>query len=67
MKILSILYKSVPRSIWKIGSNIYHSYLKYKYLKGKRPITSEETSKAKARRIKENFFENYTKGKGLAI
>ncbi len=66
-KLLSFIIKITPKPIWKIGSNIYHFYLKNKYLKGKRSFVPGETSKAKPRRIRENFFEKYTKGKGIDI
>ncbi|NWF87933.1 MAG: class I SAM-dependent methyltransferase [Ignavibacteriaceae bacterium] len=41
--------------------------MKRKYLKGKRPFTSGETSKAKQRRLIEGFFDKYIIGKGLDI
>jgi SAM-dependent methyltransferase len=66
-KLLSFFYKYTPKPIWKIGAAIYHSYLKRKYLKGKRPFNPGETSKAKARRKRESFYEKYVQGKGLDI
>lgn len=67
MKILSVLLRITPAPIWKIGSRIYHSYLKHKYLKGERPFIPGETSKAKSRRFREGFFEKYTRGSGLDV
>lgn len=63
----TILYRFTPKPIWIIGRDIYHYYLKKKYLAGKRPLIPGETTKAKSRRLKEGFFEKYTNGKGLDI
>jgi len=52
---------------WDVGKNYYHAYLKKKYLSGERPYVSGETSKARERRIRENFFDKYCVGKGLDI
>ncbi len=67
MKILSSLIKVTPKPIWNIGANIYHVYLKNKYLKGKRPFVPGETSKAETRRKREDFFEKFLQGEGLDI
>jgi SAM-dependent methyltransferase len=67
MNVLPQLYKVFPTPIWKIGSRLYHFYLKRKYLKGKRPFVPGETSKARLRRSKEGFFEKYLSGDGLDI
>lgn len=67
LNILSLLYKIIPKPFWKIGSHFYHSYLKTKYLKGKRPFVPGETSKAKSRRLREGFYETYLCGNGLDI
>ncbi len=67
MSILSFLNKTTPKPIWNFGANLYHSYLKKKYLNGNRPFVPGETSKAKQRRERENFFENYLQGSGLDI
>ena len=63
----ALLYKITPSTVWKTGADIYHYFKKKRYLKGKRPVVQAETSKAKPRRIREGFFEKYTRGKGLDI
>lgn len=67
MNVLSILYEIIPTPIGNIGSRLYRSYKKRKYLNGKRPFVPGETSKARLRRIRESFFENYLYGNGLDI
>jgi SAM-dependent methyltransferase len=70
MNLLKILYKFspiIPKPIWKIGAGIYHLYQKKRYLKGKRPNVAGETTKARNRRLRENFFEKYCSGSGLDI
>ena len=67
MNITSLLYHITPKPFWKIGSRFYHSHLKNKYLKGKRPYVPGETSKAKPRRLREGFYEKYLAGNGLDI
>ncbi|MCX6151802.1 MAG: class I SAM-dependent methyltransferase [Ignavibacteriales bacterium] len=64
---VELLYKITPTPIWNIGRDIYHSYLKKKYLNGGRPFNPAETSKAKGRREKEKFFDLFCKGKGIDI
>jgi SAM-dependent methyltransferase len=66
-KILLLLQKYLPPFLWNIGAGLNKKYLRYKYLKGDRPLVQGETSKANGRRIREGFFEKYCKGKGLDI
>jgi len=56
-----------PKSVWDLMRTVYYqlSIIKYRYFG--RPKTQLETSKAKNRRVKEDFFEKYCKGKGLDI
>jgi SAM-dependent methyltransferase len=65
--ILNLMRPWFPKKLWKTGAAIKNNYLKQKYLKGKRPYAAGETTKAKDRRIREGFFENYCNGKGLDI
>ncbi len=67
MRFLAVVQKVMPKPIWRIGADIYHSYLKKKYLAGGRPIVHAETYKARNRRLREGFFENFIQGKGLDI
>ena len=56
MSILSFLNKATPKPIWNFGANIYHSYLKNKYLNGKRPFVPGESSKAKKKKKTRKLF-----------
>ena len=67
MRILGTIQKITPKPIWKLGSSLYHFYLKRKYLRGNRPIIPAETSKAKGRRTREGFFDKFVKSNGLDI
>jgi SAM-dependent methyltransferase len=62
-----LLKKITPKPIWEGLRKIKQKILKRRYLKGKRPFVSGETSKARNRRLSENFFEKYCKGTGLDI
>jgi SAM-dependent methyltransferase len=66
-KILSFLQKHLPSGIWNIGASLNKKYLKFIYLRGKRPQVPGETSKARNRRMREGFFDKYCKGNGLDI
>ncbi|MBZ0199344.1 MAG: class I SAM-dependent methyltransferase, partial [Ignavibacteriaceae bacterium] len=59
--------KIFPVPIWNVLKKIKFEYLKFFYLRGRRPIVAGESSKARSRREKENYFELYCKGKGLDI
>ena len=59
MAILKKLKNILPALIWKMGAAAKHEYVKAKFLKGKRDFNPAETSKAKERRVKENFFDKY--------
>ena len=65
--VLQFLHIIMPTQIWNVGRDYYHSYLKKKYLKGDRPYVAGETTKAKGRRLRENFFKKYCTGNGLDI
>ncbi|MGA1979763.1 MAG: methyltransferase domain-containing protein [Sedimentisphaerales bacterium] len=65
MKLLIKLLKSVlPESLYRFLSIQYVKFI-YRYIR--RPLRVLETSKAKPRRIRENFFEKYCQGKGLDV
>ena len=64
---LKSLRNILPKLIWDMGAAAKHEYVKAKYLKGKRKYNPAETNKAKSRREREKFFENYCSGKGLDI
>jgi len=61
------LKKILPISIWKILRVLKKYWLIIKYRTIGRPLNLAETSKAKNRRLKENFFDLYCKGKGLDV
>jgi SAM-dependent methyltransferase len=67
MTLLKTLRNILPTLIWKMGAAAKHEYIKAKFLKGKRDFNPAETSKAKERRVRENFFDKYCAGKGLDI
>jgi SAM-dependent methyltransferase len=66
-KILPLLQHNLPVPVWNLGAGIYKKYLRSKYLKGGRPFVAGETSKAKKRRVMEEFFKKYCNGLGLDI
>ncbi len=72
----------LPWGLWHAGRNVYHPVarvigdirsvarlwlLRARYRLCGLPPVSLETSKAKARRVREGFFEKYCRGKGLDI
>jgi SAM-dependent methyltransferase len=57
----------LPSKIWNFASYCKSRYLAFIYLHGKRPIVQAETSKAKNRRLRENFFNTFCQGNGLDI
>lgn len=62
------LKKIIPKSVWElIRFPYYRIILKTKYRIFGRPYKPGETTKAKKRRIREYFFENYCKGLGLDV
>lgn len=64
---LKYIYRYTPAPFWNTARFFYRAYIKRKYLKGKRPFVPGETSKAYQRRINENFFDLYCRGRGLDI
>jgi SAM-dependent methyltransferase len=67
MTLLLKIKKHIPEEIWKFGAGIKKNYYKWQYLRGKRPKVVAETSKAFARREREDFFKKYCSGQGLDI
>lgn len=61
------LQKILPTSAWKFLQNLNRNWLKIRYKTFGRPYNPGETSKAKKRREKEDFFRKYCAGKGLDI
>lgn len=66
-KFRSLIKSIAPGPLWSFASKIKTKYLAIKYLSGLRPEVKAETSKARPRRLREGFFEQYCKGKGLDI
>lgn len=63
----TILRKILPLSIWKILRWGKKNWLIVKYRTIGRLPNPAETSKAKERRLRENFFNLYCRGKGLDV
>ena len=59
--------KYLPGWPYKIMRNGFYFLLKYYYLIRGRSFHASETTKARPRRLRENFFDNYCIGKGLDI
>lgn len=66
-KFRSFIQSITPQPIWSLASKLKTKFLAIKYRVGLRPVVSAETSKARARRLREGFFEKYCVGKGLDI
>ena len=64
---MNLIQKISRHPILKPLRIIKKSAERYIYLTFGRPAVSAETSKAKNRRLKEDFFEKYCQGKGLDI
>ncbi len=62
-----VITRILPKNFIENLKSLKFAILKYKYLYLGRPKTNLETAKAKLRRMKENFFTKYCKGKGLDI
>lgn len=62
-----IIKSILPSRIWNFASYCKNRYLAFIYLHGKRPMVQAETSKAKDRRLRENFFNTFCQGNGLDI
>lgn len=67
MELKFIFKKILPEPVWKFLQSSKKKYLRIKYNTIGRSNQPGETSKAKERRLKENFFNNYCTGKGLDI
>jgi SAM-dependent methyltransferase len=61
------LYQKLPHKFKPIAKAIYNYFLHREYVKYGRPSIKAESSKAKARRERENFFNLYCQGLGLDI
>lgn len=65
---MKALVRSVtPKFLWEPGKRIYYRLLAKKYRRLGRPYSPAETSKAKHRREREDYFAKYCHGKGLDI
>ena len=62
-----LIRKFVPYYILKWIPSFYYFINKYRYKFIRRASVQKETSVAKARRIKENFFDFYCNGSGIDI
>ena len=62
-----LIRKFVPYYILKWIPSFYYFINKYRYKLIRRASVQKETSVAKARRVKENFFDFYCKGNGIDI
>jgi len=67
-KLLTNIVRAVfPDSILKFVPKIYYNFNKIRFNFFERPILEKETSKARTRREKQNFFSLYCNGNGLDI
>ena len=62
-----LIRKFIPYYILKWIPSFYYFINKYRYKLIRRASVQKETSVAKARRVKENFFDFYCKGNGIDI
>lgn len=67
MNIKKTLSYFIPKIIEQPVKDLYRKILYQKYLTFGREKVFAETSKAKARRMREGFFQKYCSGKGLDI
>jgi SAM-dependent methyltransferase len=63
----AILKSILPRPMWDFSKKIYYGALTVKYRTLGRSPMAAETSKARKRRLREGFFDNYCVGKGIDI
>ncbi len=62
-----LLKKTLPQPVFDALKSVNNQALKVRYKYLGRPKTEGETTTAKLRRVRENFFENFCKGSGLDI
>jgi SAM-dependent methyltransferase len=65
--IKDFLIKNTSGKTKNLLKKVYYHFLHKKYLKHGRPYVFAESSKAKPRREREDFFSKYCNGKGLDI
>jgi SAM-dependent methyltransferase len=65
--IQKLLQKVTPKAVWRLLKKQSLRYKRIKFHIIPRRARHGETSKARARRIRENFFEKFCRGKGLDI
>src|SRR5688572_4411035 len=58
-----VVHSVAPAPVWRIMRGAYYQIL----LRTGRSRTAAETTKARARREREGFFEKFTRGKGLDV
>ncbi len=63
----SVVRALTPKFLWEPGKRVYYRLLAQKYRRTGRPYKPAETSKAKQRREREDYFAKYCHGKGLDI
>jgi SAM-dependent methyltransferase len=62
-----IIKAFLPRPLYEGGKKYYYTVLHAMYRRIGRRTRSAETAKAKARRLREGFFDNFCRGTGLDI
>jgi SAM-dependent methyltransferase len=62
-----LLKRILPSSVWRALRSVYYGIIAVKYRIVGRPPLYAETTKAKARRVREGFYEKYCAGKGLDV
>ena len=61
------LSRVLPLGVLKRLPTLYYRINRYRFRLVSRPAMAKETSKARARRIAEGFFDRYFKGRGLDV
>ena len=67
LRLYNFSEKNLPNSLHKRLLHIYYFFMKCYFKKFGRKYKPAETTKAKQRRLKENFFKKYCNGEGIDI
>lgn len=59
--------RTLPDPLLKYVPTLYYAFNRYRYRLVARPTLEKETHKARARRVREGFFEKYCQGQGLDV
>ncbi len=65
--VVRFLNKMLPLRVLKWLPTLYYRINRYRFRVFARPVMTKETSKARARRLQEGFFEKFCTGQGLDV